>query len=152
MTSTNRINLFSLSILFITGSFLLLASCKKSNVDDVIPNVPVNFTIQLSLPGYSNLNSVGGSVEIPSAGYKGVVVYKRAIDDFVAYEMACTYDPTTDGAILHIDSSMISMVDNHCTSKFNMVDGSVLKGPATRPMKQYNTQYDAGNNTVLVYN
>lgn len=141
-------------ILFTVASFVTFEGCKKSNdADQNIPYVPVNFTIQLSLPAYTSLNSVGGSVEIPSVGYRGIVVYRISIDNFVAYDMACPYDPTVNGAICHVDSSGIIMVDNNCGSKFSLAGGgSIVNGPATRPLKPYNVQADFTSNTLVVFN
>ena len=134
-------------LLFIITAF----ACRKDRNDDLIPNVPVNFSIQLSLPGYSNLNSPGGSVEVPGVGYKGVVVY-RSIDGFVAFDMACPYDPSSSTGILHVDSSGIMMTDVNCGSRFNLTDGSIVNGPTSRPMKRYNTEWDQGGNVVHIYN
>ncbi len=144
----------SVFILLISVLALSLGSCKKSTDNNQnIPNVPVNFTIQLSLPAYTNLNSPGGSVEIPGVGYKGIVVYRMSIDNFVAFDMACSYDPLVSEAICHIDSSGIIMVDSHCGSKFGLTSGgSVVKGPATGPLKPYNVTADFSTNTLVVYN
>jgi hypothetical protein len=135
--------------------FIFLSnSCKKSSTSEsAIPNVPVNFTIQLSLPAYTNLNSPGGSVDIPSVGYRGIVVYRMTNDIFVAFDKACPYDFTASGSILVVDSSLINMIDYHCGSRFGLTSGgSVVHGPATKPMKQYGTTYDPGNNIVAVFN
>ena len=82
-------------------------SCKKDNSDDIIPYVPVNTTIYLSLPEYAPLNSIGNSVFI-DGGYRGLVVYRRALTEFVAYDRACPYDPTATGAKLVLDSSKLT--------------------------------------------
>jgi nitrite reductase/ring-hydroxylating ferredoxin subunit len=144
----------SLYISIFLPVFILIAlffSCKKSNVQDTIPNVPVSITIQLSLPQYAALNSVGNYVKI-SGGYRGIIVYQRALAEYVAFDRACPYDPTASGAILDIDSSGITTVDNHCGSKFNLYDGSITHSPATRPMKRYQTEYDANGNSVYISN
>lgn len=142
------------SSVIILFTVVALGSCKKSTeADQNIPYVPVNFTIQLSLPAYTSLNAVGGSVEIPAVGYRGIVVYRSSIDLFVAFDMACSFDPTANGAICHIDSTGITMIDNNCGSKFSLAsNGSVIKGPATRQLKPYNVTADFGSNTLVVYN
>ena len=138
---------------FIIFLFLIwIFSCKKNSEDNPIPNVPVNFTIYLSLPEYASLNSIGSYVLIDTYGYRGIVVYRRSLEEFVSYDLACPYDPTISGVKLSIDSSGVTTVDLHCGSKFNLYDGSVLHGPATRPMKAYNSIYDAGSNSVYVSN
>ena len=148
----NRKTLYTLLLLtfsFATASFF---SCKKSDSNDTIPNVPVSFTISLSLPQYVTLNSVGGFVTIPEYGYKGIIVYRRSLEEFVSFDLACPYDPTVSNAKIEVDSSFITTVDRNCGSKFSLYDGSVQHGPATRPMKQYNSVYEPSSNSVYVSN
>jgi len=152
-----NINLRKISLsTFICSFFLTLSififSCSKNSEDTTIPNVPVNFTIYLTLPQYSNLNSIGNYSIVDGYGYRGVIVYRRSIDEFVAFDLACPYDPTTNGAKLAVDSSGITMVDAKCGSKFSLYDGSIIKGPATRSMKGYTTSYDPTSSSVYVYN
>ncbi len=130
---------------------LFASGCKKDSPVATIPTVPVNITLSLTLPDYSILNSPGGAKEI-YGGYKGIIVYRRSISDFIAFDMACPYDPTTDGAILRIDSSGVTSVDAHCGSKFSLYDGSVIHGPATSSMRPYQTEYSSSSNTLLIYN
>ena len=135
-------------VLVITSSF----SCKKNNNSDTqIPNVPVSFTVYLSLPQFVSLNSVGGYVTVVG-GYRGIIIYRRALEEFVSFDLACPFDPTVSGAKIQVDSSGITTVDPHCGSKFSLYDGSVLHGPSTRPMKSYNSVYDSNNNSVYVSN
>ena len=61
---------------FIIISFIVvLFSCQKSNQvnDDPIPDVPVSITINLALPLYAHLETIGTHVYEPG-GVKGVVV------------------------------------------------------------------------------
>jgi hypothetical protein len=140
------------TLYFILMLFVILAvACKKDSPVTAIPNVPVNITLSLTLPDNAVLNSPGGAKEI-SGGYKGIIVYRRSISDFVAFDMACPYDPTTEGAILKIDSSGVTSVDLHCGSKFSLYDGSVIHGPATTSMKPYQTEYSSSANTLAIYN
>jgi hypothetical protein len=129
---------------------VLFTTCKKDTADDVIPNVPVNFTVYLSLPEYSALNSIGNHATISSVGYRGIIVYRRALTEFVAFDLACPYDPTT--GTLTVDSSGVTMVHTTCGSKFSLYDGSKISGPTTRPMKPYNADYSANDNAVYIYN
>lgn len=146
-----QIKLVFFAPLFILTWLLFAFSCKKSSQVDSIPSVPVNLTVPLSLPQYSALNAIGNHVNI-NGGYKGIIIYRRTLDQFVAFERACPYDPTTSGAIVEADSSGILVVDRHCGSKFNLFDGSVVNGPATRGLKPYNVDYDSGTQTLYIYN
>jgi nitrite reductase/ring-hydroxylating ferredoxin subunit len=134
------------------ASFLLLlfflGSCKKNG--DQIANVRVDFYIYLTEPSYATLNGVGNSVYV-NAGVKGIIIYHKTIDEFAAYDQSCPYDPNVDAALVKVDSTNIFATDKNCGSKFNLLDGSVLNGPSTRPLLQYAADYD-GSSTVHVHN
>ena len=139
-------------ILYVSAIFTVcmsIFSCSKNDKGELIPTVPVNLTIYLSLPQYSSLNSIGNTVEI-TGGYKGIVVYRRSLDEFVAFDLACPHDPN-EGK-LAIDSSGVTTVHATCNSKFSLYDGSKIAGPSTRPMKRYNADYSSNDNAVFIYN
>jgi Rieske Fe-S protein len=46
--------------------------------------------------------------------------------------------------------SGISAIDSCCNSRFSIIDGSVINGPATRPLYQYRTLFDG--NALRIYN
>jgi len=139
-----------ISLLFLAWAEVSISGCKKGEEYN-IPNVPVDIYIPLALPEYSALNSIGNHVII-SGGYKGIIIFRRSIDQFSAYERACPFDPTASGSIVAPDSSLVLGVDYKCGSKFNFFDGSVVNGPATRPLKQYNCDYDAATMSLRIYN
>ena len=53
--------------------------------DHPVPNVAVSVQINIMLPTYSSLQSVGGYAYV-NGGVKGLVVYRRAIDQFVCFD------------------------------------------------------------------
>jgi len=123
---------------------LLLASswgCNKKTEHESIPNVAVNLYLDISSTLYIELSTIGGYVYL-TGGYKGIVVYRVSPDEFVAYDRACPYDPKSACARITMDPSGITLTDSCCGSNFSVLDGSIIKGPATVPMKRYHTQYD----------
>ncbi len=148
----NRKTFYTILLFTYTCLTISFFSCKKNNNDDSIPNIPVNITVYLSLPQYVNLNSVGGYVIIPEYGYRGIIIYRRALEEFVSFDLACPYDVNVNNAKINVDSSGITMVDPQCGSKFSLYDGSVQHGPATRPLKMYNSVYESGSNSVYISN
>lgn len=129
----------------------LIFSCNGGGVDNNIPNVQVDVYIPLSLPEYATLNGIGNHVLV-AGGYKGILVFRKSIDQFAAYERACPYDPMVNSSIIVADSNLVLGVDRTCGSRFNFFDGSVLNGPSSRPLKQYNCDYDVQLNTLRIYN
>ncbi len=138
---------FNIFFLIIFFSFLFI-SCKKDNKNPV-PYVYVSFYLNISSTLYIDLASVGGWENL-TGGYRGVVVYREASDQFVAFDRACPYDWQTDSAYVSVEPSGLVIKCKSCGSEYLIIDGSVVKGPATYPLKQYNTSFDGL--TLHVYN
>ena len=116
-------------------------SCNKTVEHPNIPNVAVNIQMDISSTMYVELSTIGGWVYI-TGGYKGIVVYRVSPDEFVAYDRACPYNPTLPCERITMDPSGITLTDSCCSSNFSVLDGSIIHGPATIPLKRYNTQFD----------
>ena len=109
----------------------------------------MSFYLNISSTLYIDLASVGGWENL-TGGYRGVVVYREASDQFVAFDRACPYDWQTDSAYVSVEPSGLVIKCKSCGSEYLIIDGSVVKGPATYPLKQYNTSFDGL--TLHVYN
>lgn len=117
----------------------LVFSCKKST--DQIDPANVDFYIYLTQPDFQSLNTVGNYAYV-TGGVKGIIVYHKSIDEFAAYERSCPYDPNVSSAIVEVDSSGIGLIDYHCGSRYNILDGSIVNGPTSYPLRQYQCDYD----------
>ncbi len=140
--------MYKITTLFILV-LLIVFSCRKN--EDLIPNVSVNEYINLNLPSYSNLNAVNNWIYYP-AGAKGLIIFRKSTTEFVAYERACTYDPNTSGAVVYMLPNGIDAKDSICGSKFFIFDGSIINGPASRPLQQYRCTYNISANQLHIYN
>jgi nitrite reductase/ring-hydroxylating ferredoxin subunit len=137
-----------LLILFLFPVFIN-NSCKKDKNEDLIPNIAVDFYINIASTQYLELHSVGGWVNV-TGGVRGIIIYRKSIDEFMAYERNCTYQPSNSCARVSVDNTNLMAIDSCCGSKFLLTDGSVIKSPATYPLKQYRTSLDG--NILHVYN
>jgi len=141
-----------LTIFFLLILFFGFTTCKKDSGQSDIPNVLVDFVIYLNEPSNVNLNVITGSVYV-NGGVKGIIIYRQSQDEFIAIKRNCSYQPTTASAIVSIDSSNTAFLkDASCGSRFYLSNGSVANGPATVPLKRYQTSYNSTNATVHVYN
>ena len=137
-------------LIALIGMLVLLGgnySCKKQK--DVVPNVPVDVYIYVTDPLNIALNAVGGWVYV-NAGVRGIILYRRTQEEFTALDRNCTYQPENTCATVYVDNTNIFAVDTCCGSKFQITSGSVVKGPATLPLKMYNASYDG--TVVHIYN
>jgi nitrite reductase/ring-hydroxylating ferredoxin subunit len=129
-------------VLLIIGIIVFLSSsCKKEEQQTEIPYVYVSIVLNPNGTEYINLNSVNGW-ETVRGGYNGILIFRPAINEFVAFERACPYDPLTTGAQVLVEKSGTTCYCPICGSKFIMTDGTPYDGPSHFPLKQYHTMYD----------
>ena len=117
----------------------VLIGCKRNQQQ--IRNVPVNITIYPSTPAYFNLSVPGGWVYI-NGGVKGIIVYKKSNDEFLAYERCSTYEPENECAVNVDTTNNVILIDPCSNSRFLITDGSVQQGPAFQSLKKYFTSWD----------
>ncbi len=126
---------FALASLFLC----ITLSCKKSS--SAIPYVPVSIQINLSNPDYFTLKTPGGWLYV-TGGSKGIVVYRYDLSTFKAYDRHCPYHPEDACSKIAVENSGLTAKDTCCGSVFQMMDGSIIGGPADRNMLEYKTSFD----------
>lgn len=137
----------SQAILFLFIGLFFMSRCRDRNQG--VPLVIVDREINVTLPSYSSLAVVGGHAYV-SGGSQGLFVYRKTQDDFVVYDRHATYDINQNCAVVIDSSSTVELVDHCSGSRYSVFDGLVTNGPATLPLKQYNTSF---NGTILhIYN
>ncbi len=154
-----KLRIFLILILLLAG----FDSCKKSEID-VIPDVYVDFYIDLNDPEFISLNAITNYVLIDeftnnygyrSAGYdkNGIILYRAGLDEFFAFDRTCPHDYANNGLSVAVDtvSNEIFVVCPECNSKYVLPSfGSPTEGPSRYPLKIYKTSFDGSN--VRVYN
>jgi nitrite reductase/ring-hydroxylating ferredoxin subunit len=130
---------------FVVLIILIVTGCsKKEDNQNEIPYVYVNIPpINPNSTEFIRLNPVNGW-EYITGGYRGIIVFRKSVDEFAAYERACPHDWQIDGARIDVDTSGITALCPVCKSKFILLDGSLYEGPSHYPLKQYQTRYDQG--------
>lgn len=132
----------TLLTLFLGMVFIVIMSISCGDNTELIPNVPVDFTINVTNTQYIELNTVGGWIYL-TGGYRGILIYRSSVDEFMAYDRACTYDFELECARIEMESSGIIAVDSCCGSRFIITDGSPLvEGPAYIALKRYQNYFD----------
>lgn len=132
------------------GALLFFIACDKNNENPnqpMIPNVPVNFYLQ---PNTIDYIVAGSGKSYDNEGNRGVYIYRLDQYNFLAYEKTCPYDPDKSCAVVQFDPTTFTLIDSCCMSRFNLVDGMPVEGPATLPLIQYMTEFDG--NYLHVFN
>jgi nitrite reductase/ring-hydroxylating ferredoxin subunit len=127
--------------LLMSALMFVSIACEKEEQAPDIPYVYVNLSLNPNGTEYINLNVVNGW-ETVYGGYNGILIFRKAVNEFSAFERACPYDPLVKGAQIRVDESGITCFCPVCGSKFIMTDGTPYEGPSHFPLKQYATVYD----------
>jgi nitrite reductase/ring-hydroxylating ferredoxin subunit len=157
MTTFLRSGLFFSTIV----ALLALVSCKKT-VNDVIPNVYIDFTIDLLDPEFVALSAIGVSDTINSStnnwGYKsagfddnGIIVYSGP-DEYFAYDRTCPYDFVVNDKSIKVNIDYAVALCPLCGTEYALSSfGMPIKGPGKYQLKNYKTSFD-GERYIRVWN
>ncbi|HLN21892.1 MAG TPA: Rieske (2Fe-2S) protein [Bacteroidales bacterium] len=127
------------TVLFIAPS--LLQSCSKDDANDPsnVPSPPApgqNITIDLSSPDNNVLNSTGGSKIVQS------ILVANTGSGYIALSSVCTHQ----GCTVAYNGSTVQCP---CHGSEFGTTGSVLQGPANRPLKSYTVTKAANILTIV---
>lgn len=140
---------------------VMLSSCNKKN--DVIPDVTVDFTLDLNDPEFVNLNALGGSVTVNpgtnnwpySAGFNGngIIIY-CGVNEFLAYDRTCPHDYSVNGLSVKVNIDPSNSLNANCPKCLTIyslaANGTPAGGPGRYPLKNYRTSFDGRH--VRVWN
>lgn len=139
--------------LFICIFSVSLSSCNKQE-NDVIPDVTVDFHIDLNDPEFFDLNAIGNHVLVNyntnNLGYKasgydnnGIIVYRSQLDEFIALDRTCPHDYVRDGSSIAVDVDGIYAECPLCSSTYALPSfGTPVSGPSKYPLKMYRTSFN----------
>lgn len=138
--------------LILIGICLLLVSsnCTKNN-NNIIPNIPFDITIDINLPSYIELTGVGGWAYV-NGGSRGIIVYRRSIDEFIAFDRHSPADPegTCFLPLFPDENNFLVLKDTCNNATFSLYDGSPMTN-SEYGLRQYATQFN-GSNLLRIYN
>jgi len=144
MCKSYQINIGFVLVLFT----LFFWGCKKRK-NTVIPYIPVNIYIYPSDPNFNRIITPGGWTYLVG-GSRGIIVYRRSNEEFVAYDRHCTYDTENACGQVEVNASQIIAIDSCCMSEFVLTDGSVVKSPASAPLQAYQVSFNG--NELHIFN
>jgi hypothetical protein len=136
--------------LFLPFMALWMLGCNK-NRQHPVPSIPFDMTIDINLPSYNALIGVGGYAYL-NAGSKGVIIYRRGIDEFVAFDRHSPADPEgiCPEALYPSSDNFLMLVDSCSGATFSLFDGSPMSG-SDFGLRQYQTLFN-GTNLLRIYN
>jgi nitrite reductase/ring-hydroxylating ferredoxin subunit len=136
-----------------------LQACSKKN--DVIPDVYVDFTLDLFDPEFVNLNAIGSDTINArtnnwgrgAAGFdnNGIIVYNGGDGQFYAYDRTCPHDYEVNNLSIKVKIDFTIAVCPECGTTYALsASGTPASGKGRYPLKNYRTTFDG--RYVRVYN
>tara|TARA_B100000965_G_C19583616_1_gene754680 strand:+ start:1171 stop:1554 length:384 start_codon:yes stop_codon:yes gene_type:complete len=126
---------------------IIILSCGDRN--DYIRNIYIDVEIDLSLPEFSTLNTIGNSMFI-EGGNKGIIIYRFSNYEYNIFDRNCSYEPNIECSYIDSINSAIAFC-GCCSSAFLLdQDGIAANSPAVLPLKQYN--YSLNNTLLHIFN
>ena len=121
-------------ILIVLISISLL-SCTKDGLDR-IPEAYVNYRITIQEFNIKNKNGLLLVNKMDNTGVAGLLIYRRADNAYVAFDRCSSVNPQNRCAVVPDDPNLTA-TDPCSGAKFSLFDGSPVKAPAKRPLKEY---------------
>lgn len=131
--------------LLLAGGLLTGCSSASNDAQPQIPLAAVNEVLFLSDQQNSNLRFDNGAV-YHKGGVRGLIIVRQNASSYLAFERNCPYQPLDTCARVKIDP-FLRLYDPCCNSQFSL-QGQVQGGPATRPLRQYNTALSGNTLTI----
>lgn len=104
---------------------------------DRIPEAYVNYRITIQQFGIQSKNGLLLVNKQENAGVAGLIIYRRADGAYVAYDRCSSVNPQQMCAVVPDDPNLTA-TDPCSGAKFSLFDGSPVKAPAKRGLKEYN--------------
>ena len=132
-------------------SATVVISCKRDKDDELqVPRVATNLTINLNLPQYSPLNNPGGWAYV-TGGSRGIIVYRVSTEEFSAFDRHCPYN-VEEGCQVSVVDATIAEDTLCCHSRFEIIYGTPVSGPAEHTLQSFRTQFNPNANLLRIYN
>jgi len=118
--------------------FLLigLLSCGSSDDNNNnLPNISVDFTIDLALPQFVELQVTGNNAIVTNEGIRGVVISNIGVG-FVAFDLACPHINLQNCSTMTIEDGLF-MVCPCDDERFQLIDGAPENGDINEAARFY---------------
>lgn len=140
--------------LIILLTAISLISCKDDFVDNnkYLPNISVNFTVDLNLPEANALLTPGGFAKFTEQdkGIRGVIVFNNGLDNYVAFDLACPHIPLQDCSTMTFNAGDLYMECPCDDEKFSKLDGSPLNPEIQYAARMY--LVEKSGNILYIHN
>ena len=133
---------------FVFLLFVLLLACESNESPDLLPDVPVDFSISLNLPQYQSLLVPGGYALANSQGLQGIVIYNVNNRQYKAFDLACPSQAVNSCIAMDVIDGIL--LECSCdASRYSLLDGSPQQDNPSFFAKEYSVIKTDANTLVI---
>ncbi len=129
---------------------LIAGKCEDEHPPDLLPDVEVNYIVNMNLPLYQDLLIPGGYANTPSnIGVQGIIIYNFN-NQYKAFDRACPHLSPGSCAQMEFDGTfyLVCPCDN---AEFSIYDGSAQNENISQRAREYHVQ-NLGDNRLKITN
>jgi hypothetical protein len=126
---------------------IVLLGCGEENPEVFVDELPLPDAFQLSL----NLDLVSvqslqfeKNVILENYGLNGIIVVKRAENDYAAFERTCPFEPEKECSIVSMNAGQ-QYLECECGNSFYNLSGYPTNSPSPRKLREYFTSLSGRN-------
>lgn len=144
----------SITLFLIISSLTIINACSERNETvSCFPNSVISVQLNLNLPTYYKLQTVGSWAYINEvgAGTNGLIVY-RASSGFMIYDRNAPHICPGSDTILEVKDGT-KVICPHDDAEWFLTTGQPLNNTAKTALKTYRSySYDSNSNVLSIYN
>jgi phosphoglycerate-specific signal transduction histidine kinase len=144
-TLVNNLKFNKKAIIYIfLATICLVSACRKRKTQQETTNVPfkpLDTTLYINDPLNFKIQAIGGWIYTKS-GVNGLIIYRKSQQEFTAIERTSTALPNNPKSKVYVQNDNFTCKDTVSKSTWQIVDGVLMTGPATLPLKLYATSFD----------
>ncbi len=131
---------------YIALVFFTLLACKKKTTQQAsnhpVASVPMQLSVYPNDPLNFKIQAIGGWIYYHQVGINGIIIYRKSQEEFIAIERTSSHLPNDTAARVYVTKDNFTLLDTISRSRWRILDGIVVKGPAEWPLRLYGTSYD----------
>lgn len=140
--------------IFLILSCVMVLGCTKNDTIyncNFLLDVGINFTVNLNLPQFNQLNFIGNSVRVEEIGNEGIILVRANADSILAWDGADpNHSPSACSAMTISGLNAVCGCDDG--NEYSLITGVTFNdNPQPCTLKPYRVEF-IGNNTYLVSN
>lgn len=144
-------SILSIFILLISSNLTINSCGSREDTVSCFPSTPINVTLNLNLPAYNNLNSVGGWIYVneQQSGTRGLIIVKASNNTFKVYDRNAPHICPDSNTTLEVKDN-ISVICPKDNATWILLTGQPTAG-ANIPPKTYPYNYDPSTRVLNIY-